>query len=62
MERVSDHCSNIAGYMLEMATSDSMQLGVHEFLHQVRSGDTKEFNDYYDYFKVKYDLPEKVPA
>ncbi len=57
LERVSDHCSNIAGYMLEMS-EDNTNIGVHEFLHNVRSGDTKEFNDYYDYFKVKYRMPE----
>ncbi|MGM9522015.1 MAG: Na/Pi cotransporter family protein [Oscillospiraceae bacterium] len=59
MERVSDHCSNVAGYMLEMA-HENINMGVHEFLQQVRSGDTKEFNDYYDYYKVKYNLPEKL--
>ncbi len=58
MERVSDHCSNIAGYMLEMS-HDNIDVGVHEFLHQVRSGDQKEFNDYYDYYKLKYTLAEK---
>ncbi len=59
LERVSDHCSNIAGYMLEMS-GDNTDIGVHEFLHNVRSGDTKEFNDYYDYFKVKYRMPERA--
>ena len=59
LERVSDHCSNIAGCMLEMAHED-ITMGVHEYLHNIRSGDTKEFNDYYDYFKMKYVLPDKV--
>ncbi len=59
LERVSDHCSNIAGYMLEMSEANQ-NIGVHEFLHNVRSGDTNEFNDYYDYFKVKYRMPEKA--
>ncbi len=59
LERVSDHCSNIAGYMLEMS-GDNADIGVHEFLHNVRSGETKEFNDYYDYFKVKYRMPERA--
>ncbi len=56
LERVSDHCSNIAGYLLEMSRDD-MDMGVHEFLHNVRSGDATEFHDYYDYFKVKYRMP-----
>ncbi len=59
MERVSDHCSNIAGYMLEMSDANS-DVGVHEFLHNVRSGETREFNDYYDYFRVKYRMPERA--
>ena len=59
MERVSDHCSNIAGYMLEMSDANT-DVGVHEFLHNVRSGETREFNDYYDYFKVKYRMPERA--
>ena len=45
--------------MLEMS-GDNTDIGVHEFLHNVRSGDTKEFNDYYDYFKVKYRMPERA--
>ena len=57
LERVSDHCSNIAGYMLEMS-ADNGAMGVHEFLHSVRSGEEKEFNDYYDYFRVKYRMPD----
>ena len=59
LERVSDHCSNIAGYMLEMSDANT-DVGVHEFLHNVRSGETKEFNDYYDYFRVKYRMPERA--
>ncbi len=59
LERVSDHCSNIAGYMLEMSEANT-DVGVHEFLHNVRSGETREFNDYYDYFKVKYRMPERA--
>ncbi len=57
MERVSDHCSNIAGYMLEMSR-ENVDIGVHEYLHQVRSGNQEEFNNYYDYYKLKYSIPE----
>ena len=59
LERVSDHCSNIAGCMLEMS-ADRPEVGVHEFLHNVRSGEEKEFNDFYDYFAVKYRMPEHI--
>ena len=52
-ERVSDHCSNIAACILELTRDE---LDVHEYLRGVKGGDTKEFNDYFDYFKVKYSL------
>ncbi len=51
LERVSDHCSNIAGCVLEISHEN---LDIHEYLRKVKGGEMKEFNDYYDYFKVKY--------
>lgn len=53
LERVSDHCSNIAACILEM---DRDEMDVHEYLRGVKDGATKEYNDYFDYFKVKYSL------
>lgn len=55
MERISDHCSNIAGCVLEISHED---LDIHEYLRKVKGGEIKEFNDYYNYFKLKYDLGE----
>lgn len=52
LKRVSDHCSNIAGCMLELS-HDSMEM--HEYLRGVKSGDS-EFNDYYKYFSMKYTI------
>ncbi len=51
LERISDHCSNIAGCMLEMEHSN---LDIHEYLRGVKGGDDKEYKDFYDYYKVKY--------
>ena len=53
LERISDHCSNIAGCELEIAHEE---LDIHQYLRTVKGGSTKEFNDYFDYFKVKYAL------
>lgn len=53
LERISDHCSNIAGCELEIAHEE---LDIHQYLRNVKGGSTKEFNDYFDYFKVKYSL------
>ena len=51
VERVSDHCSNIAGCLLEMSHED---MDVHEYLRRIKSGDVQEFNDDYAYFRQKY--------
>ncbi|MBO5908613.1 MAG: Na/Pi cotransporter family protein [Clostridia bacterium] len=53
LERVSDHCSNIAGCMLEMSHSD---MSIHKYLRSVKDGNKKEFNHYFDYFKMKYSI------
>ncbi len=53
LERVSDHCSNIAGCMLEMAHKD---MAIHKYLRSVKDGDKQEYNHYYDYFRMKYDI------
>ena len=54
LERVSDHCSNIAGCMLEM-THDG--LDIHEYLHQIKDGNTADFRHAYDFYLNKYQLP-----
>ncbi len=55
MERISDHCSNIAGCVLEISHEN---MDVHEYLRKVKGGEMKEFNDFYDYFKLKYSIAE----
>ena len=50
-ERVSDHCSNIAGCLLEMAHED---MDIHAYLRQVRASDGSEYNNYYDYCLSNY--------
>ncbi|MBP3369758.1 MAG: Na/Pi cotransporter family protein [Clostridia bacterium] len=53
LERVSDHCSNIAGCLIEMSQHDS--LGVHEYLHEVKAG-SPEFARLYNGFLEKYSI------
>ena len=53
LERISDHCSNIAGCVLEITHDD---MDIHEYLRKVKGGEIKEYNDYYDFFKLKYAL------
>ncbi len=54
LERVSDHCSNIAVCILEIAHDD---MDVHEYMRGVKKDDDSRFNEYYDRFKEKYALP-----
>jgi len=51
LERISDHCSNIAGCILEMS-HESMDM--HSYLRNVKEGNAEEFNRRYEQFKVKY--------
>ena len=53
LERVSDHCSNIAGCLIEMTTHDSLDL--HSYLNSVKLGGAG-FNKLYEEYKEKYKL------
>ncbi len=52
LERISDHCSNIAGCILEMDQDDS--LDVHKYLHRLQDGESfiKLYNKYLDKYAV----------
>ena len=52
-ERVSDHCSNIAVYTLQMYSD---KLNAHKFLNKIKSSESGEFVDYYNLFSTKYSL------
>jgi phosphate:Na+ symporter len=52
LERVADHCSNIAGCVIEMSHSS---LELHEYLNGVKAG-SREFIDLYHEFARKYAL------
>jgi len=54
LERVSDHCSNIAGSVIEAGRSD---MNYHELLRANRS-DGVEFRRGYEAYSRKYSLPE----
>ena len=52
--RISDHCSNIAGCIIELARHEELDL--HEYLRNVKKGGA-DFARMYDEFMVKYPLP-----
>jgi len=56
LERVSDHCSNIAGCVIEL-TKD--ELSLHEYYHEIKDGGdfrTEYFNKKYKMYMEKYSL------
>ncbi len=58
LERISDHCSNIAGCVFEIAHNE---LDTHEYLRSVRDGNEK-FKEYYQQYKEKFAMPQAVRA
>ena len=53
LERVSDHCSNIAGCVLDMAKTD---MHLHESIRAIRADET-HFKQRYDAYAQRYALP-----
>ena len=53
LERVSDHCSNIAGLVLEMAHSE---MDIHKYLKKIKKSPTAEFNNLYESYAEKYSI------
>ena len=53
VERVSDHCSNVAGCVLDMAQND---MHLHESIRAIRA-DEEHFRQRYDSYKQEYELP-----
>ena len=54
-ERVADHCSNIAGCMLELSTEKSLDM--HKYLYDLKHGNP-EFDRRYQEYKEKYPIEE----
>ena len=54
LERVSDHCSNIAGCIIEIAHHS---LDMHEYLSHIKKDDAS-FKEHYEEYLNKYPLVE----
>ena len=52
-ERVSDHCSNIAGCVVEISRHEALDM--HKYLDQMKHG-SEEFNEKYASYRYKYSL------
>lgn len=53
LERISDHCSNIALAMIE---SESESFDAHEYISSLNAMHTKSFDDYYNEYCEKYKI------
>ena len=53
LERVSDHCSNIAGLVLEMAHSE---MDIHKYLKKVKRDPDGKFAELFESYSQKYSL------
>jgi phosphate:Na+ symporter len=54
LERVSDHCSNIAVFILQIKET---AFDTHEYLEMVKRKDNDDFNMRYELYKQRYMLP-----
>lgn len=52
-ERVSDHCSNVAVYTVQLNADN---LDAHKYLNRVKTDDNAEFKNNYEMYKEKYKL------
>lgn len=55
LERVADHCSNIA---VDVIQSDQLEFDAHEYLDEIKNKDNQQFARDYKAYKEKYRLPE----
>lgn len=55
LERVADHCSNIAVNVIQ---SDQLEFDAHEYLDRIKNKDNQQFARDYKTYKEKYRLPE----
>lgn len=53
LERVSDHCSNIAGLMLEMSHSE---MDIHKYLKKIKEDPDSSYNTLYEEYEKKYSI------
>lgn len=54
-ERVSDHCSNIAVYLIQISDNS---MDTHEYMNELKKLDRSEFMDEFNDYSRKYILPD----
>jgi len=63
LERISDHCSNVALYIIRetAAKNELVQTDTHAYLHNLHHGGDREFDDLFAQFRAKYFDPIAAP-
>lgn len=56
LERVADHCSNVAGCVIEM---EHDALDLHDYLDKIKTEENSRYTEMYNDYKDKYVLPPK---
>ena len=54
LERVSDHCSNIAGCVIEISRFDALDM--HEYLNAIKNGNNEDYIENYKAYAEKYTI------
>lgn len=56
LERISDHCSNVAMYVIRQSSShaDLIRTDSHQYFHNLHHGGDQGFNKMYDQYRKKY--------
>lgn len=57
LERVSDHCSNIAGVVIELSKD---KMDIHEYLHKVKHDPNNRFAKLHREYSEKYSLKDVI--
>ena len=54
LERVSDHCSNIAGCVIEISKFDALDM--HEYLNAIKNTHNEDYENKFTEYSAKYSL------
>ena len=58
LERIADHCSNLAIYVIQLKSKKSIE--AHEYLDTLERDNDEEFKNNYKWYKRQYRLPDNI--
>ena len=59
LERISDHCSNVALYILQETSpaGSLIRTDAHAYMHALHHGEDPVFDEYFQFYRDKYYAP-----